>query len=286
MQMPQPWWRTDEYTFDVAVPKEIEDNAGPKGIAVTRVWPDGTTDPGWGMPSFMEKYSRGKYTRSLLPILQGYGQEKWAFAFIMRSMRLVCIDIDGKNGGFTGIGKLGMLPYTLSETSKSGNGYHLFYTVSDDEWDDSFGFAAFSDRIGLQQGVDFRATGCVYHYPSQRWNDRQIVELPEHIKSMLRERSQKAAAQISNIIKVLSNGDEEEVLLMQDALVEDLKKPIPAGRRNNTLFAIGSQLFLAGRQDWEILIRDRAMQLGLASDETDKLVRNISAYAPSSTVAP
>jgi hypothetical protein len=73
---------------------------------------------------------------------------------------------------------------------------------------------------------------------------------------------------------------------MQDALVEDLKKTIPAGRRNNTLFAIGSQLFLAGRADWETLVRDRAMELGLDSGETDKLVRNISAYAPSSTVVP
>jgi hypothetical protein len=238
------------------------------------------------MPAFMEKYNKGRFMRTMQAILQGYHQEKWAFAYVMRSMRIVCIDIDGKNGGFTGIGQLGMLPYTLAETSKSGNGYHLFYLMTDDEWDEATGFAPFGDRIGLQQGVDFRATGCVYHYPSQRWNTRQLVELPNHIKVMLNNRQQKAAAQISNIVKVLDSGDEEEVLLMQDALVEDLKKPIPAGRRNNTLFAIGSQLFLAGRADWETLVRDRAMELGLDVGETDKLVRNISAYAPSSTVVP
>lgn len=277
---------TDDYVVDTEIPQEFIDNAGPHGPALVRVWPDGTTDPGWGMPVFMEKYSKGRFTRTRDVILKGYMEEKWAYAFIMRSMRIVCIDIDGKNGGFTGVGQLGMLPYTLSETSKSGNGYHLFYLVSDDEWSDDFGFAPFGDRIGLQQGVDFRATGCVYHYPSQRWNNRQLVELPEHIKSALRDRQQKAAAQVANIVKVLDTGDEEEVLLMRDALVEDLKKPIPAGRRNNTLFAIGSQLFLAQVSDWETLVRDRAMELGLDVGETDKLVRNISAYAPSTTVVP
>lgn len=284
--MPQPWWMTDKYVIDTEIPTEISDNAGPKGVALVRVWPDGTTDPGWGMPAFMQKYRTGRFMRTLDAIIKGYMQEKWAFAFVMRSVRIVCIDIDGKNGGFVGAGMLGMLPYTLAETSKSGNGYHLFYLVSDDEWSDDFGFAPFGDRIGLQQGVDFRATGCVYHYPSQRWNTRQLVELPDHIKKLLRERQQKAAAQVTNIIKVLDTGDEEEVLLMQDALVEDLKKPIPAGRRNNTLFAIGSQLFLAGRQDWETLVRDRAMELGLDVGETDKLVRNIASYAPSSAVTP
>jgi hypothetical protein len=284
--MPQPWWRTDEYTIDTEIPTEFVKNAGPRGIALVRTWPDGTTDPGWGMPAFMEQYNKNQFKRRLEAIVKGYQQKKWAFAFVMRSMRIVCIDIDGKNGGFTGIGQLGMLPYTLAETSKSGNGYHLFYLMTDDEWDEATGFAPFGDRIGLQQGVDFRATGCVYHYPSQRWNTRQLVELPNHIKVMLNNRQQKAAAQISNIVKVLDSGDEEEVLLMQDALVEDLKKPIPAGRRNNTLFAIGSQLFLAGRADWETLVRDRAMELGLDVGETDKLVRNISAYAPSSTVVP
>jgi hypothetical protein len=277
---------TDEYVVDDDLPKEFVDNAGPKGLALTRVWRDGTTDKGWGMPDFIEKYGKGRFMRTMQAVLQGYHQEKWAFAYIMRSMRLVCIDIDGKNGGFTGVGKLGMLPYTLAETSKSGNGYHLFYLVSDDEWSDDFGFAPFGDRIGLQQGVDFRATGCVYHYPSQRWNSRQLTELPDHIKTMLRGRQQKAAAQVANIVKVLDSGDMEEVLLMHDALIEDLAKPIPAGRRNNTLFAIGSQLFLAEVENWETLVRDRAMQLGLASDETDKLVLNISRYAPSSAVIP
>jgi len=277
---------TDEYTIDTEIPAEFVKNAGPKGVALVRTWPDGTTDPGWGMPAFMQKYDTGRFARTREAILKGYQDEKWAFAFVMRSMRVVCIDIDGKNGGFTGVGKLGMLPYTLAETSKSGNGYHLFYLMTDEEWDEATGFAPFGDRIGLQQGVDLRVTGCVYHYPSQRWNNRWLVELPDHVKTMLKDRQQKAAAQVTNIIKVLDTGDMEEVLLMHDALIEDLKKPIPAGRRNNTLFAIGSQLFLAQVENWETLVRDRAMELGLDPGETDKLVRNIAAYSPSSTVVP
>lgn len=283
--MPQPWWRTDEYDLEMRLPREFVEHAGPQGSALVRVWPDGTTDKGWGMPDFMVKYNKGWFARRREAILDGYFQDKWAFAFVMRSVRMVCIDIDGKNGGFTGAGQLGMLPYTLAETSKSGNGYHLFYLVSEEEWDELNGFASFSDRIGLQQGVDFRATGCVYHYRSQRWNTRQLVELPDHIKSMLRERQQKTAAQVTSIVKILDTGDQEEVLLMQDALLEDLKKPIPAGRRNNTLFAIGSQLFLAQVPDWDVLITTRAAQVGLAGGEIDKLLANIKKYGASQAQA-
>jgi hypothetical protein len=283
--MPQPWWRTDTYDLDEVMPVEFVDNAGPQGPALVRVWPDGTTDKGWGMPDFMVKYNKGWFARRREPIIDGYEKEMWAFAYIMRSMRIVCIDIDGKNGGFTGVGQLGMLPYTLTETSKSGNGYHLFYLVSEEDWDEATGFASFSDRIGLQQGVDFRATGCVYHHRTQRWNNRQLVELPDHIKSMLRERQQKTAAQVTNIVKVLDTGDMEEVLLMHDALLEDLKKPIPAGRRNNTLFAIGSQLFLAQVPDWDKVVSARAIEVGLDQGEVDKLIANINRYGASQAQA-
>lgn len=276
------WWQSDTYDHDYAVPVGFMDQAGPEGPALVRVWNDGKTDPGWGLtdkdgkPTFIPLYQRKRFLAR--PILVGYEQQMWAFAFIMRSMRVVCIDIDGKNDGILHAGKLGMLPLTLAETSKSGDGYHLFYTVSEDEWDPDAGFAAYGDRIGIEQGVDFRGTGCVYHYPSQRWNGRHMAELPLHIKERLMAHQQRKAASAANIVKVLQNEDSEEVLIMQADLLTDLKKPIPRGRRNNTLFAIGQQLKLAQVPDWEKHLHARALQVGLDMAEADKLVANVQRY--------
>ena len=66
---------------------------------------------------------------------------------------------------------------------------------------------------------------------------------------------------------------------MHDELFERLKKPIPAGKRNNTLFAIGSEMKTAGVPDWDIRIGARAEELGLDADEVTKLVSNIETYA-------
>ena len=67
------------------------------------------------------------------------------------------------------------------------------------------------------------------------------------------------------------------------ALIEDLKKPIPQGKRNNTLFAIGSQMATAQVPDWETLVFDRAVEVGLDNNEAHKLVDNIGKYAPAVT---
>lgn len=282
MTAPLPWWRTDTYDRALDVPKQFEWAAGPNGVAMVPAWPDGKTGPGWGADQFMANYTRNRFDRRR--VLPGYVKGKHNFAFVMRSMKLVCIDIDGKNGGLEHALRLGMLPLTLAETSKSGDGYHLFYLTSKDVWSQHDGFAMFGDRIGIQQGVDFRGTGCVFHHPQQRWNNRNPVELPGHIVQMLVKKQQSADAQIAAIIKTLDAGDEDEVLIMQDALIADLAKPIPAGRRNTTLFAIGSQMFLAGTPGWEKLVRDRAQDVGLDADEIDKLVRNIAKYSPPTPV--
>lgn len=284
---PPPWWRTDTYDRAIEIPKQIEWASGPHGPALVRSFKDGKTDPGWGLagkdgaPGFMERYTKGQFSRAR--VLTGYAKGRHNFAFVMRSLKMVCIDIDGKNGGLEHVGQLGMLPLTLAETSKSGDGYHLFYLTKDDVWSDTYGFGLFNDRIGIRQGVDIRATGCVFHHPQQRWNNRNVAELPPHIGVMLRQKQQAADAQVAAIIKTLDAGDATEILLMQDNLLTDLAKPIPAGRRNSTLFAIGSQMFLAGRRDWEQLIRDRAYAVGLDLGETDKLVKNISKYSPTGT---
>ena len=275
--MTTPWWMSETYNNDWAVPSELVKYSGPKGVAIVRAWQDGKTSKGWGETTFMDLYMKGRFSGR--PVIPGYEQGRWALAYVMRSMRLVCIDIDGKNGGFDGVKQLGMLPYTLAETSKSGNGYHLFYSIPDDVWNLDSGYAQLPDRIALQQGVDLRAVGCVYHYPQQRWNSREIVPLPTYMHQQLQARKSSSQAQVDEIIKLLDAGDPLEVAIMQDQLITDLNKPIPAGRRNTSLFAIGSQMYLAQVPGWRQLVHDRALALGLDLDEADKLISNIEKYA-------
>jgi Bifunctional DNA primase/polymerase, N-terminal len=277
-----PWWTGEVYVDDEPMPSAFTGYAGPKGMALVRAWPNGLTDKGWGS-DFMEHYARGEFNGRR--ILYGYERGKWAFAFVMRSVSMVCIDIDGKNGGVDGAKKLGALPVTLAETSKSGDGYHLFYLV-DDQWDDRAGYARFADRIGLEQGVDIRATGCVYHHAQQRWNGQPAVRLPDHLAQMLTAREQKQLATSARIAKVLAINDETEVLLMRDQLFLDLAKPIDKGKRNNTLFAIGNQMREAEIEDWDKHVYDRALAVGLDMDEADKLVRNIERYGSANATNP
>ena len=284
--MPEPlWWMTDDYTIPTALPDEIAQASGPRGVALVRAYPNGSTSKGWGLlptgttPGFMKSYMANRFRKDV--VLQGYESDRWGFAIVMRSVRLVCIDIDGKNDGFTGVRKLGMLPVTLAETSKSGNGYHLFYSLPSDTWDPDKGFTQITDRIGFEQGVDLRGTGCVYHYKQQRWNNRKIVPLPQHLQDVLRKQKQRTQQQIEEIETLLNSGDDTEVLLMQDALLSDLRKPIQPGKRNNTLFAIGTKMKLAMVPNWGQLVHDRAMEVGLDIDEADKLLNNIIKYGSS-----
>ena len=289
MATTKPWWQSDKYDIDDAVPPEFEKYLGPQGLALVRAWPDGRTDQGWGLNApvkdplggaFMERYIRGEFNPRR--VLFGYNKGKHAFAFVMRSVRLVCIDIDGKNGGLEHASRLGALPPTLAETSKSGDGYHLFYEV-DEPWDETIGFGLLNDRIGVEQGVDIRAVGCVYHHDTQRWNGRRPAKLPVHLQEQIIARSQKVAATQARIASVVSGDDEMEKLMLQDELVTKLAKPIAPGNRNNTLFAIGSQMAQAGVPDWEQKILDRAGEVGLGADEADKLVANLQKQAPAVT---
>jgi hypothetical protein len=270
---------TEVYDDDTSLSAADQSNwvCGPKGLALVRAWPDGRTDHGWGS-DFMQHYMRGEFNARR--VLYGFDKGKWNFAIVMRSTQLVCIDIDGKNGGNDGAKKLGVIPPTLAETSKSGAGHHLFYVV-DEPWNPLTGYGSMGDRIGIEQGVDFRAVGCVYHHPQQRWNNREPALLPDHLKTILLQREQKVAAASARIVATLEGQDEMEVLMMQDEILASLKKPIPVGKRNNTLFAIGSEMKTAAIPNWEDLLVDRATVLGLGGDEITKLVNNINRYAVS-----
>jgi hypothetical protein len=277
---PMPWWRTDDYTIEAALPEFMSNFAGPMGLALVRAYDDGRTTGGWGTEdggsgTFMSNYLAKKFAQN--KALHAFKAKDQPFAIVMRSVLLVCIDIDGKNGGLEHAKKLGALPPTLAETSKSGDGYHLFYEV-DDEWDDTLGYAVLGDRIGIETGVDFRGVGCVYHYPQQRWNDRKPAPLPDYLKDLLMTKQQERTQRKAFAAKVVASGDEEEILMLQATLEADLKKPIPEGKRNNTLFAIGQQMRDAQVDDWETKIEDRATQLGLDTGEIDKLVTNIGRF--------
>jgi hypothetical protein len=271
-----PWWETDTFADDIAIPDPMHQMAGPNGLAVVKVFDDGRTSKGWSQKEFMQNYLKHKFNMQIA--LVGWITGRWNFAFLMRSLKMVCIDIDGKNGGFDNIGKLGMLPPTLAETSKSGDGFHLFYATPWDVWDDDLGFAMFKDRIGAVQGVDVRSVGCVYHYPGQKWNTRPVADLPNYLKQRWEADQAAGDKQVQEIIALLDAGDDAELMVAQDSLLKDLDKPIPAGRRNNTLYAIGVKMMVLNIPHWDGLLYQRGLKVGLDQQEMGKLIDNIKKY--------
>jgi len=277
------WWELDTYEQQAPLPEALLEPsiAGPNGYALVRVNPDGSTQRGWGLigpegqDGFMPRYLAGEFAERRA--LYAFEQREAPFAIVMRSTRLLCVDIDGKNGGLEHASELGALPFTLAEVSKSGQGYHLFYLV-DEEWDELEGFGEIPDHIGIVTGVDIRSVGCVYHYPTQRWNERPLATLPTWLKERLLSRKQQREFAANTITKVLESLDETEILLMHTELIDELAKPIPQGRRNNTLFAIGSKLKQAQVPDWAELLRDRGLALSLSEDELDKIISNVETY--------
>ena len=270
-----PWWESDSYHGEQPVPKDFEDHAGPQGPALVKVY-GSATQTGWGEKTFMENYSKGLFNP--LRALRRYEKESEPFAFVMRSMSIIAVDVDGKNNGFTGVKSLGYLPPTLTETSKSGNGLHLFYAV-EDTWSQTLGFHRISDAIGIAQGVDIRYTGCVYHHSTQRWNSRGIAPLPQGLGETLEQREIKRTAFSRHIKQVQHTGDEIEMLMIQTEIMDELTRPIPAGKRNSTLFALGSKMHLAGVEDWNLVLIGRGIQLGLDQEELERLCENIEKYA-------
>ena len=255
----------------------VSQYAGPLGPAYVQVYDDGSTAPGWGGKTFISKYrKRGFDLRRALTMFE---RKQTPHALVMRSVSMICIDIDGKNGGIESAAALN-LPHTMAETSKSGNGYHLFYLV-DDTWNPTFGFDRLRDRIGWRTGIDIRAVGCVYHYPLQRWNALIPAPLPDAILIDLEQARDDMVARSETITRLRTSTDPDdqmEFLMMQSTIQSKLNAPIAAGKRNNTLFAIGSEMKIAGITGWSEQVYNRAVALGLADDEAEKLVKNIDKY--------
>jgi hypothetical protein len=277
----KPWWQSDDYTMNLTLPGVWFDQlAGPHGVMVVQAFDDGRTEPGWSLqsskedgPTFFDRYNELTPKRQAKTFAR-YTDMGKPFAYVMRSMALLCIDIDGKNGGFEGVKDLGLLPPTVAETSKSGTGYHLFYKT-DETWDPEKGFAKFSDRIGIAQGVDIRAVGCVYHHSTQRWTRRELAELPRTLEEKLLHYQQQRAASTVRLQTIINEGDPVELAMERDELITELKRPIGAGRRNNTLFGIGVKMKTLAVPNWEDLIKARAFDVGLDRAEINALIKNI-----------
>lgn len=285
------WYEDPEqYVWDSHLPIEFKDNAGPHGVALVDVYAEGRTTPGWGLlptmkksgdmdPGFMANYAKRKFWDR--PRLIDFDKRKQPFAIVMRSVNIICVDIDrhlgdGGADGFKAAAKLD-LPETLAETSKSGEGRHLFYRT-DELWDDIVGFGKYDDVIGLAPGVDIRAVGCVYHHQAQRWSHTNLAPLPDELRQMLEVRRIQRQNKQDMLTAAAVDTDSEEALIMWDSLQTELDKPIAPGKRNNTLFALGQQMKTAGFPDWEAAIEKRAGEVGLDPTETDKLIANISRY--------
>lgn len=264
------WFETDTYD-QVSADTRLAPYWGPEGPAIVKVFDNDKTQAGWGEADFMRNYKLGKFRQAV---------HNAPFAYVMRSFFGLVVDIDGKNDGINNAKQLN-LPPTLTETSKSGNGYHLWYTMPVSHmavWDDDKGFATLSDRIGLVKGVDIRVTGCVFHYPQQLWNSVHLQPAPGHLinKIMVRESMSVTPARVKELI---ASDDQVEIKRLVNEALTSLEKPIPHGRRNQTLFAIGSQLYLLDFPGWEGIIRKAGEDNDLDSLEVEKIIRNVPNYA-------
>lgn len=275
-----PWWQTDAYTHNIALPSEFDSHAGKHGPMLVIAFEDGRTEPGWSLnsvkedgPTFVTQY--GELTQKRKDrALKRFMEKDQPFAFVMRSVDMLCIDIDGKNGGFDGAKTLGLLPPTMAETSKSGTGMHLFYRTGD-TWQDGKGYAKFPDRIGIAPGVDIRAVGCVYHHSTQRWNARPLAQLPRTLEEQMLHFQERRAADAARLQSIINEGDPVETAMLHDELIRDLAKPIKDGTRNNSLFAMGMKMAEAGVPHWDSHIKARAVDVGLPLDEINRLIANV-----------
>jgi len=244
-------------------------------LSLVHVQSDGSTTKGWGRERFMDNYEGGKF------IPRGYlrrFEHGRAFGFIMRALPLFCIDIDPKNGGLQSA-KILELPVTLAETSRSGAGFHLFYREPRAKWDKRYGYESLPDANGLLPGIDIRATGIVYHYPQQRWNDLSISKAPTGVIKLL-EAKKRSLEIVKERTAAMKDLDPVEKAIFADELLTDLKQAIPEGRRNTVLYAWGCRASGIVK-DWPLHLYHRGEQLGLESPELVQIIQSVQRYGSS-----
>lgn len=255
------WYLNEnQYTLPLLIENHIRDYTGPNGIAVVKVFGE-RTQPGWGRERFMQNYSRGFFTTDKIPADK-------PFAIVMRSLRLLVVDIDGKNDGYTAAEEL-KLPPTLAETSKSGNGHHLFYSYPD-QWNEEEGYAGQPDRVGMWPGIDIKSTGVVYHHPHQRWNGRLVAALPDDVWDRLQIRN-KRDAQLRVTPEQAAEMTDEDLKFKRDVLLIELSQPRTDGR-DTSLWRIGASLLNLGVD--EEYMAEKILAAGLKWDVDEDIIRN------------
>ena len=265
-----PNWGEEVYDIDEALPRQLTYDK----LSLVRVNQNGSTQPGWGAREFMDSYAANRFDPQRSA--RFYEKYQQPFAYVMRSLPMVCVDIDGKNGGIQTAQVLD-LPPTFAESSRSGNGYHLFYSIPYTRWHETLGYNEFPDVVGLIPGVDIKGTGLVFHYPSQRWNNRDVAKIPPSLAELIgRARDVRFESRITR--EGTGALDDEELLLLQDQLLNKLEGKFPVGERNNRLYKIGAQLAAAQVPDWEQHLYRRGAEIGLFPEEIDQLVKNITNY--------
>ncbi|QGH78643.1 DNA primase/polymerase [Microbacterium phage Wesak] len=270
-------WFEDQkqYTETEPVAPEITQSYD-KTLDLIRLYPNGKTQSGWNVKEYMENHDRGAFKpRRALKYYDRYGMP---FGMVMRSVPLVGIDIDGKNGGVETSGAL-RLTRSLAETSKSGNGYHVVYSVPYTQWHETRGYDELPDIIGLLPGVDIKGTGILFHFPSQKWNKLPIAPLPQSLFELI------SNARDSRRLRRLSRAtsktdiDPDDLVIIHDQLKTELNGRFVKGGRNQKLFAIGAQMRTAGYPNWEQALYDRGLEIGLDLDEITSVINNIESYS-------
>lgn len=268
--MPEWYEEPDQYDTHRGILKLVE-HAGPHGVALVNVYGE-KTQPGWGQQYFMKNYTRSFFSSDKIDTA---GKP---FALVMRSLRVLCVDIDGKNDGYKAAKKL-ELPPTLAETSKSGNGHHLFYRYSD-QWDSEVGYAGQPDRIGMWPGIDIKSTGVVYHHTHQLWNNEAIVDLPDSVWQMLLKRNARDA-QLRVTPDQIKEMTDEDLKFKRDMLLIELSKHRTDGR-DTSLWRIGASLLNLGVDEEYMAEKILAAGLRWGVDEgtlKSKIIPNIISYA-------
>jgi len=260
-----------QYVNGEAVPDQLQY----PHLSLVSLYPNGKTQPVWGAASFVDNQKRGKFRSDV--VINRFNKQQMPFGIVMRSLPMICVDVDGKNGGIQTAALLG-LTNTFGERSKSQNGYHLYYSIPYTRWNPERGYDEFPDIIGLIPGVDIKGTGVVFHYGNQLWNSQDVAIAPASLLELIgKVRDIKRQTRLTK--SGVSDMDSDELVIIHDELRERLASKFEPGKRNTKLYAIGSQMQAAFYPAWDIALYDRGIEIGLEIEEITDIINNIEKYS-------